>query len=67
MRTATLIGARLINREHDLGKVEAGYRADLLVLDENPLENIRVLITPATKLKAVVKGGIFFKNELAAA
>jgi len=67
LRTATLIGARLINREHDLGKVEAGYCADLLVVDENPLENIRVLTTPETKLKAVVKEGIFFRNELTAA
>ena len=67
LRTATMIGARLINREHDLGKVEAGFCADLLVVDDNPLNDIRVLTKPETKLKAVVKDGVFFKNELTAA
>lgn len=67
LRTATLTGARLINRGHDLGKLEAGYRADMLVVDDNPLEDIRVLTKPETKLRAIVKDGAFFKNELTAA
>jgi len=41
IRAATLSGARYIGMDKDVGSLEAGKLADLLVLDENPLENIR--------------------------
>ena len=41
LRAATIDGARYLGLEADLGSVETGKLADLIVLDRNPLENIR--------------------------
>ncbi len=41
IRCATLSGARYLGMEKDLGSVEAGKLADLVVLDRNPLDDIR--------------------------
>ncbi|MCS5638034.1 MAG: amidohydrolase family protein [Myxococcota bacterium] len=35
--------AELLSLEHEVGTVEAGKRADLLVVDENPLLNTKSL------------------------
>ena len=40
LATATTIPARVMGLEKDVGTVEAGKRADLLVLDADPLESI---------------------------
>jgi imidazolonepropionase-like amidohydrolase len=41
LRAATVDGARYLGLDADLGSLEKGKLADLLVLDRNPLENIR--------------------------
>jgi imidazolonepropionase-like amidohydrolase len=41
IRAATLHGAESIGLDRDLGSLEPGKLADLVVLDRNPLENIR--------------------------
>ena len=41
LRAATLDGARYLGMESEIGSIEAGKLADLIVLDRNPLENIR--------------------------
>ncbi len=40
LRSATLIGARALGLEKELGTVEAGKQANMVVLRRNPLENI---------------------------
>ncbi len=40
LRAATLNGARSFGLDHQLGSIKEGKLADLIVLDENPLENI---------------------------
>src|SRR5260221_6991819 len=35
--------ARILGRDADLARVRAGYLADLIVVNGNPLENIKVL------------------------
>ncbi len=40
---ATGNNARILGREADLGRVRAGYLADLIVVNGNPLENMKVL------------------------
>jgi imidazolonepropionase-like amidohydrolase len=41
LRSATLYGAQAIGYDQDLGSIEPGKLADVLVLNKDPLENIR--------------------------
>ncbi len=43
IRAATLSGAEAIGRDHELGSVEPGKLADLVVVEANPLANLQVL------------------------
>lgn len=43
IRSATLYGAQALGMEKDLGSIEVGKLADLVVIDQNPLENLQVL------------------------
>jgi imidazolonepropionase-like amidohydrolase len=61
LRWATRHGAALVGREHELGAVEAGRLADLLVVDGDPSVDVSVLADEA-RLLAVLKGGAFVKG-----
>jgi len=51
IRSATLNGAQALGQDKDLGTVEPGKLADLVVVEENPLANLKVLYgTGAIKL-----------------
>ncbi|MFB6231183.1 MAG: amidohydrolase family protein [Salinibacter sp.] len=43
IRSATLEGAKAMGRADSLGSVEVGKQADLVLVDRNPLENLKVL------------------------
>jgi len=43
LRAATIEGAHLLGVEADCGSLEVGKRADLLVHDQNPLEDFKLL------------------------
>ena len=63
IRSATLYGAQALGAEKDLGSIEPGKYADLVVLEENPLENLASFYgTGAIKLndknEAVRVGGV---------
>ncbi len=64
LRSATVRAAELFRMEGEIGVVAPGARADLLVLDGNPLEDLGVLQNPSRHLRAILKDGVFFKNEL---
>jgi imidazolonepropionase-like amidohydrolase len=64
IRSATSTAARLLGREGELGVVAPGALADLLVIDGNPLDDIRVLTTPEQTLKLIMKQGTVYKKEL---
>jgi imidazolonepropionase-like amidohydrolase len=65
IRWATRNGAELMGRSHELGAVRAGYLADLLVVDGDPLADIGVLQDQA-RLLAVLKGGTLVSDDLGA-
>jgi hypothetical protein len=51
IQTATLNGAEALGLDHEIGTIEAGKKADLIVISENPLANLKVLYgTGAIKL-----------------
>ena len=47
-----------------LGKIAAGSYADLLVLDADPLEDVKVLDYPEDHLFAVIQGGRVISSRL---
>ena len=63
LQTATLNPATFLHREKDLGTVEAGKLADLILLDRNPLEDIR----NTRSVSAVFLDGQYLSGEQLAA
>lgn len=56
LEVGTIHGAKFIGIDKDAGSVAVGKLADLLVLNANPLDNIR----ETRNIKYVVKGGIVY-------
>ena len=46
LRTATVNAARFLGREREFGTIEVGARADLLLVDTSPLEDLATLRRP---------------------
>ena len=73
IRSATLNGAEALGMDHQIGSIQIGKLADMIILEENPLQNLKVLYgTGAIKLnpdneivrvggvKYTIKDGIVF-------
>jgi imidazolonepropionase-like amidohydrolase len=56
LRAATIEAARMLGRENDMGAIEEGRLADLVILDANPLEDIGNV----RRLYRVIKGGVVY-------
>lgn len=64
IRSATKIGAEIMGRGDEIGTVEAGKLADLLVVDGDVVDNIR-LLENRSKFLAVMQGGLLRAGALA--
>jgi imidazolonepropionase-like amidohydrolase len=58
LQTATINPAKFLDRQNDFGTVEKGKIADLVLLDANPLDDIR----NTQKITGVVAGGRYFSR-----
>jgi hypothetical protein len=59
LRAATLLGAEISGLDGDLGTIDIGKLADLVVLDEDPLENIR----NTNSIRFVIKNGVVYEGN----
>ena len=61
LRAATQLGGQIMQRPDELGLLKAGYLADIVLVDGNPLENLALLTDPA-KIQLVMKDGVVHKD-----
>ena len=58
LRTATVNAAAYLKGEQEFGKIATGFRADLVLLTDNPLDDIANIKTPV----GVMKHGHWFSS-----
>ena len=63
LRGATCNAAELFRMQGEIGVIQEGAQADLLVVDGNPLDDLGVMQNPQQHLKMIMKEGVFYKNE----
>jgi len=59
LRAATIDGAKIIGVDQDLGSIEVGKLADMVILDANPLDNIRNTV----EIDRIVQNGRLFDGD----
>lgn len=58
IQSATLNSADLLGMK-DIGEIKTGYKADIIAVDENPMQNIKTL----ENVRFVMKAGQVYKNH----
>ena len=64
IRSATVTAAALFRLSKEIGTVDPGKLADLLIVEGDPLSDISVLQRPDRNLLAIFKGGEEIRNHL---
>lgn len=57
LQSATTVAAEVMGLGYEVGKIEAGYAADFVAVEGNPIEQIELLEAPS----AVIKGGVRYR------
>ncbi|MBY4897411.1 amidohydrolase family protein [Cupriavidus sp. AU9028] len=65
IRSATSVGAAILQREGELGTVRAGAQADLLLVDGDPLQDITLLTGQGRHLSMVMQAGRMHRRPTA--
>ena len=58
LQSATITNAKILNMEHEIGQLKAGYFADIIATNENPVENIKT----TENVVFVMKSGKIYKK-----
>lgn len=64
LQSATVVNARILRREGQLGVLARGAVADLIVVDGDPTQDLALLTHNGAHIPAVMKEGRFFRNRL---
>jgi imidazolonepropionase-like amidohydrolase len=64
IRSATRINAELLMQSGNLGTISPRAYPDLLVVEGDPLSDVKVMTDPQKNLKLIMKDGVIYKNEL---
>ena len=59
IQSATITNAKILKMEQQLGQLAPGFFADIIAVDDNPLEKI----TTMENITFVMKNGIIYKNQ----
>jgi hypothetical protein len=59
LTASTINGAKILNKENEFGSVSVGKKANLILLDANPIDNIENV----TKINKVINNGKVFNPE----
>lgn len=63
LRSATVNPARMMGLAADVGQIRKGFQADMIMLNSNPLDDIKVLSRPETEVKAVFRAGRICRDD----
>jgi imidazolonepropionase-like amidohydrolase len=58
LKAATIVNAQLLGMENELGKIEEGFTADIIAVEENPLKKVGTL----ENVSFVMKEGVVYKQ-----
>lgn len=64
IRSATKINAEIIQEDDRLGVLKVGALGDVILLDQNPFEDVGVFLDAGKHIPLVMKGGKIFKNQM---
>lgn len=59
LRAATINASAALGQSNDVGEIKVGAYADIIAVDGNPLDNIRLM----ESVSAVIKGGVLVKGQ----
>lgn len=66
LRSATINPAQMMGQQDSIGQIKEGFQADVLVLSNNPLEDVTIFDRPEQHVLAVMKDGRVYKSRWAA-
>ena len=59
MKAATVVNARAVHMENEIGAIKTGMKADLMAVKGDPSKNISEL----RKVSFVMKNGVIYRND----
>jgi imidazolonepropionase-like amidohydrolase len=58
------MAAEIMHETGNLGVIAPGAHADIIVVNQNPLEDVRVLADSGNHLSVIMKAGKIYKNVI---